>query len=107
MGKRLVEAANLDTAICPATGTVYADGTILLTPGAKDELARRGIPVVYGPGPAASACAPAPCAECPGQGLEPLLRTVAGILQEHFGITDPEQLKSMSRQVVDVVRNNI
>jgi len=107
MGKRLVEAANVETAICPATGAVYADGTIILTPGAKDELTRRGIPVVYGPRPEAARCAPAPSAESPEQGLEPLLRTVAGILQSHYKIRDPEQLKSLSRHVAEVIRNNV
>ncbi len=48
MKKTLVQLNNLEEHICRAHNKVYADGSIILTPGAKDELARRGIAVVTG-----------------------------------------------------------
>lgn len=105
MGKRLIEAGNLESAICPATGTVYVDGTVILTPGAKDELTRRGIPVVYGPKPEAAACAAAAALAAPS--LEMLVESVAGILRDHYGVNDPEQLRTLSHQMVAIIKENV
>jgi len=105
MGKKLVGVDGLDAAVCHASGKMYVDGSIILTPGAKDELTRRGIAVVYGPNPHAPQCAPDARA-CP-PGLEDLILAVSGILKTQYGIEDPEQLRAMSRQVVDTIRENI
>ena len=105
MGKKLVGIDNLEECICQTSGKIYADGTIILTPGAKDELTRRGIPIVYGPKPEAVECAPATGAVAPG--LENLVCAVSGILSKQYGITDPEQLQAMSCLVVKTIKENV
>ncbi|MBI4806553.1 MAG: hypothetical protein HY795_15105 [Desulfovibrio sp.] len=107
MGKKLVGTDNLDEAICQATGKVYADGTIILTPGAKDELSKRGVPIVYGPAPERAECAPTPMAEAASPGLEKLVLAVSAILNTQYGIKNPEQLKVLSCQVVKTIKENI
>jgi len=117
MGKKLIGIENLDAAICQASGKLYVDRTIILTPGAKDELARRRIPIVYESWPEAAGCAcasappprpaagPAACSAAPG--VEQLRHAVAGILKGHYGVSDPEQLEAMSRQVIETIKENI
>ena len=47
MKKTLVEAKMLDKYIC-TNNTIYLDGSIILTPSAKDELNKRGIAIIHG-----------------------------------------------------------
>ena len=122
MGKKLVEVSNLDSVICD--GKVYADGSIILTPGAKDALSKRGIAIVYGSRPAGceagadahAACCPAGCtcpacaalAACQGAtSVESLVVAVTEILKNQYHITDAEQLKTVSCQVLKTIRDNI
>ncbi|WP_174408915.1 hypothetical protein [Desulfovibrio psychrotolerans] len=134
MKKKLVGADNLDSFICKADGKLYADGSVILTAGARDELSRRGIAVEYGPRPGAGAYAPAhgdcppgytcppgcTCAACAAGAvaactaeaaghtdLEGLVLGVAAILKNEFGIHDPEELKAVSCEAVKVIRDNI
>lgn len=58
MGKKLVGVNCLDEHICQSSKKIYADGSIILTPGAKDELKNRGISIVYGPKPEPEESAP-------------------------------------------------
>ena len=46
MKKVLVQADNLDEFICQEEATLYVDASMILTPGAKDELLKRGVAVV-------------------------------------------------------------
>lgn len=46
-------ACNLESAICQTTGTDSADGAVILTPVARDEPARRGTRLAFGPKPEA------------------------------------------------------
>ena len=48
MKKTLVEVKNLDEHICTKNNTIYLDGSIILTPSAKDELNKRRIAIVNG-----------------------------------------------------------
>lgn len=119
MKKKLVRVDNLEEFICRSAAVLYADGTLILTAGAKDELGRRGISVVRGPCPEAAAgrcTAHAPGAPATGQGngasgenaeYERLLFGVAAILKSEYGITDPETLRALSLQTVRVIRANI
>ena len=118
MAKKLIGVDNLDAAICPASNTVYADGSIILTPGAKDALGKRGVAIVYGPKPDQVDCpAPAACppgCTCPActagaQSTDPetLVLAVACILKDHYHITDPGQLPTLCRLVVRTIRENI
>jgi len=123
MGKKRIGVDNLDTAICPASGKVYADGSIILTPGALDELKKRGIAVVHGPKPEAMAAghedAPTACppgCTCPaclaallaGAGdLESLVLAVAGAIKADCHISDPEHLKTVSCQAIATIRDAV
>ncbi len=130
MKKKLIEVCNLDDYICQTTGKIYIDGTLLLTPGAKDELSKKGIGIVYGPKPETEVHASEPHQEDPhadahadehnthGHGhddhkgkavedLEGLLLAVAAMLKNQYGVTDPEELKKLSCQVVKSIHEHI
>jgi hypothetical protein len=107
MAKKLVGIDSLDEAICQADGKIYVDHTVILTPGAKDELIRRGIPIVYGTKPEAEQCAHAPAAGASTQVLENILQAVTKILGEQYHITDPGQLKAISCQVIKTIKENL
>lgn len=105
MKKKLVEAGGVDPYICPDSGKFYADETMILTPGAKDELGKRGVAIVHGPMPEpAKACAAQePCA----QSANDLLVAVAAMVKDEFGVEDPEQLKAITCQAVKTIKENI
>lgn len=131
MKKTLVEVANLDAHICADTKSLYMDGSIILTPGAKDELSKRNIAVVYGSKPAAClpgctcpACLAASvekstacpegctCPACASAAAEctddmDLLIAVAATLKNEYGITDLEELKKATCQVVAALKDKI
>lgn len=110
MGKKRVGVDNLESFMGKDSGAFYMDGSVILTPGAKDELSRRGIAIIYGPRPESDDHAPAACGEgdCGAEsGAERLALAVAGILQERYGITDPEQLRKLSCHVVETIRENV
>ena len=52
MKKELISRDNLDSFINKDDGKLYLGSGRLLTPGAKDELARRNVAIVYGEPPA-------------------------------------------------------
>jgi len=116
MGKKLVGANCVEEYICQASGKLYADGTIILAPGAKDYLRDKGIAIVYGPKP--EVVEDAPVAEVPSatgaQDAEVasaddanLIVKVVLMLKNEFGITDPEQLITLSSKVVTIVKEKI
>lgn len=120
MAKQLVSVDNLDDFICRGDGRFYMDGTRIVTAGAKDELARRHIEIVYGPGcghPGKSCSEAAGCACC-GHSAdaaaapvpredEEILIAVAATLQKDYGVTDPEKLRAMSLEVVKTLKENL
>ncbi len=123
MKKVLISKDNLDSFICSEDGKIYVGPDKLLTPGAKDELARRKVAIVWGEAPNAQQQAdPAGC-RCgcgsttfyvgPEQGtmqpksLAQLARTVAAMLSREYGVTDPEQLKNMTVQALKTIKDNI
>ena len=117
MKKTLVRVDNLQEHICQSSGKFYADDTIILTPGARDELSKKGISIVYGAKPETGDAYSAEHAEdasCAGEasengnnGLDRLLYAVAGILKEQYGMTDPAELKTLSRHVLQAIRKSI
>lgn len=112
MQKQLVTIDNLDDFICKSSKTCYMDGTKILTPGARDELSKRGIAIEYGCGckhqgiscAAASGTAAATCAE---PYADEMLIAVAATLQKEYGINDPAQLKSLSLEIVKTLNANL
>lgn len=129
MKKQLVGVDNLDAHICKSSGKFYADSTIILTPGAKDELNKRKICIVYGEKPEpiqTMVCKPTihdpNCGVCSlgwtctttsetvdpkTAAIEELLISVAATLKTQYNITDPEELKKISIQVVKTLKDNL
>ncbi|ABB40065.1 hypothetical protein Dde_3271 [Oleidesulfovibrio alaskensis G20] len=116
MKKKLVGVECLNEYICQSSNKLYADSSVILTPGARDELSRRGVTVVYGPRPesgeAPAACPPGcTCPACTAakadSGLEQLLFAVAAMLKTEYGITDPEELKNLSCQALRTIKANL
>jgi len=115
VAKKLIQAGDLDSVICG--GMVYADGSIILTPGARDELSRRGVAIVYGARPESAAAAGCPagctCPACAGKPaldcttLDALSRSVSEILKNQYHITDEEELRRLSRQALRTIRENL
>ena len=114
MKKKLIEAGNLDSFICPDSDTFYVDNNILLTPGAKDELRKRKIKIVRVEDAAAAVaesgsagCGNPDCTKEVCDGCEELVMGIAVLLKEEYGITDLAQLKEMSFKFADAVKGNI
>lgn len=110
MKKTLVEVRNLDEHICTNNNAIYLDGSIILTPSAKDELSKRGIAIKHG-SPTESDTAQ--CAiDCICEGCIKLVATgstektfysIAAILKQDFGVTDVKQLQEMSCRIVKTI----
>ncbi len=63
MKKELITVDNVNNYICKQDGKLYVFGNRLLTAGAKDELGRRRVTVVYGPEPVVAPAA-VPASSC-------------------------------------------
>lgn len=120
MKKNLISVKNLGDHICRVSAKLYLDGATILTPGARDELARRKISVIHGACPDAGTCSlhgncPEPAAREKGVGaddagkaaLDRLMHGVTSILATEYGVTDPEQVKALSLQALRVIKENI
>ncbi len=105
MKKQLVEQGDVAARICKETRTFYADSSVILTPGAKDELNRLGVSIVYGPCPDTHCCAGTDAASAVD--VEALLVGVAAMLKSEYGVEDPETLKSVSCEVVRTIKNTL
>lgn len=124
MSKQLVTIDNLDEFLCRHDGKFYMDGSRILTPGAKDELAKRHIEVAQGCGcnhPGAS-CAQAAgeakhgsqcCGTCSAPDsyhspeVEDVLIAVAATLQKEYGVSDPDELRKISLEMVETLKKNL
>lgn len=111
MQKQLVTIDNLDEFICQSSNVFYMDGTKILTPGAKDELIKRGISIEYGQGcnhPGTScAAASAGCNTSQVDEQDEMLIAIAATLQKEYGVTNPDELKKLSRQVFQTLHDNL
>ncbi len=119
MKKKLIEVSNLDSCICQANGRIYVDNSMILTPGAKDELSKRKITIVREAKPEFKSCG---AADCPAKlcstgateadkggdaDVERLFYGVAAMVKEEYGIDDPQQLKDISCKIVQILKQNI
>ena len=98
MAKKLVGEKGVEALVID--GNFYMDGTVILTPGAKDVLRDKKVPIVYGEKPEASApaaCAPAACEK------DQLEAAVAAILKKEYGITDQAQVKALCAVVANLM----
>ncbi|MFV0449484.1 MAG: hypothetical protein ACK5MF_13670 [Vibrio sp.] len=111
MKKTLIELNNLDEHICVDSNSLYLDGTIILTPLAKDELSRRGVTIKRGSLPTSDKSQPATscstdcvCDRCIEQVAtgdnEKLFYSIAAVLKQDFGVTDSNQLQAISCRMV-------
>ncbi|CCO23641.1 hypothetical protein [Maridesulfovibrio hydrothermalis] len=118
MKKKLIEVGNLESFLCPDSSMFYVDSTIILTPGAKDELGRRKISIARVADAEAavreqkdqafSECRDAgDCVKAERDECENLVMGIAVMLKEEYGISDIAQLKEMSFQLAEIVRENI
>ena len=108
MAKQLVQRDNITQFINPGETTFYVDQTLLLTPGAKDYLREKGIALVYGERPAATAqpaVASTPVEKLQATAQEPELRVRIGeMLKNDFAIRDRKHIDDVTRKVMDRLR---
>jgi hypothetical protein len=119
MKKKLIEVSNLDSCICQANARIYVDNSMILTPGARDELSKRKITIIREAQPEFKSCGAADCPArlcIPGAAdtahsgeadLERLFYGVAAMVKEEYGIDDPQQLKDISCKIVQILKQNI
>lgn len=91
MAKKLVSEKGVEALV--VDGTFYMDGTMILTPGAKDVLRSKGVTIAYGPRPEISE-------------NDSLEATVAALLKREYGISDEAQVKAVSSKVLDMIKQN-
>ena len=111
MKKTLIQLANLDEFICKASGKIYLDGSKILTAGAKDELAKRGIGIVYERSAPSVANVKDAGKTCPARtgeqdALESLLISVAALVKKECGMTNPIELREKRIQMVQTIRKS-
>ena len=125
MKKELISVENLDAFICKSDGKLYVSKNRILTPGARDELARRKVSIVYGEEPAPAEHVQAPCRGGGGAGktffvgpeegtglasagsLESLSMAVAHMLKTQYGVTDPREIRAMTVEALKTIKDNI
>ncbi len=101
--KQLITIENLDGCIS-TDGRCYIGKDQILSPGAKDELARRRVPLVYGDKPGSSCSTKASAcltsgSSCRKGGIcdpDELAVAIAALLKKECGITDPGQLRALT-----------
>lgn len=117
MSKTLITIENLDQFIC--CGTVLMDNSKILTAGARDELTRRKVQLVYGAegqvcdcqkdahGNEQAACCATNTTGQTGHAAcqydEEMLIGVAAIIKQHYGITDPEVLRKVTLETAAAI----
>lgn len=125
MKKKLVEVNTLKSYVCEANSRIYVDKTMILTPGARDELSKRKIEIIRDTVPEFTSCG---AASCPARlcvdnvnvldatpdtkstkssddaDMERLFYGVAAMVKEEFGIEDHQQLKDISCKIVTALK---
>jgi len=105
MGKTLITLDNIDEFVC--CGKLAMDSTKIITAGARDELTKRGIEVVYGEAEGQCCCHEQAHGHNVPQPNEDLLVGVAAIIRQHYGITDPEMLKKVTLETVAAIGKDL
>ena len=107
MGKTLITIDNLDQFI--HGNKLVMDSAKILTPGARDELCKRGVLISYDE--AAAHCAHGGCPQHGHDGhddhCDDLLIGVAAIIKQHYGITDPDELRKVTLETVAVIGKSL
>lgn len=108
MGKTLITLDNIYEFVC--CGKLAMDSSKIITAGARDELTKRGIEVVYGEAEGQCCCHEQAHdhAHDHAHGKdEELLIGVAAIIRQHYGITDPEMLKKVTLETVAAIGKDL
>lgn len=121
MKKELITVENLDSLVCIQEGKAYIGLGRMLTPGAKDELYRRRLEIVYGNAPTQTqgAC----CGSCAtgktfyvgpeisslgsAGSLESLASMVAGMLRRDYGVTDAKECRKLTLEALKTMKNSV
>lgn len=111
MGKKLVSHKNIEEYICRNENRAYIDSSLILTPGARDELLKRGVDIVYAARPAEKGDCPAPPAKsgpvtATDSEERALIEKTVQILNKEYGLTDRDKIMEISVQVIKRLRNN-
>jgi hypothetical protein len=116
MQKTLIKLDNIDGAICRLDNRIYVDSTMVLSPGAKDELNKRGVTIIYGSCPSQASCpehghgkSDNSLSSCltASKDLESLRLGMATMIKKECGVINPERLKALSLQAVETIRDNL
>ena len=91
MGKKLVSEEAVEGFV--VGDKFYMDGTVILTPGAKDVLRNKGVTIVYGEKPETVEVG---CGEA-------IAETIARMLVKDFGITDEAKIKVICTKVIAAI----
>lgn len=107
MSKTLITVDTLEQFVC--CGTLLMDSTKILTPGARDELNRRGINIVWGEPGRTCCCCSSPAAAAPLSTPcdEETLIGVAAIIKQHYGITDPDVLRKVTLETAAAISKGV
>ena len=105
MGKTLITIDNLDQFI--HSNKLVMDSAKILPPGARDELCKRGVQISYDEA-AAHHCGHGECAQhAHDEHCDDLLIGVAAIIKQHYGITDPDELRKVTLETVAVIGKSL
>lgn len=103
--KELITVQTLDSCL-GSDGKCYIGPNQILSPGAKDELSRRRVGIVYGPkpeSPSACCCQSSSGSSCKkGSICDPdeLAIAVAALLKKECGISDPAELRALTMEAL-------
>jgi hypothetical protein len=99
----------LEKHICREEQRMYIDSSMILTPGAKDELLKRGVEIVYSAKPAKKDTAVlspenSKSGAATGTQERALAERVVHLLTSEYGLTDREKIMDISMQVIEKMR---
>jgi len=113
MAKTLINSQNISSFLEEGQKSFVVDSTMILTPGVKDLLSRRGIRLSYAARAEqpASACPavnspvePSPTGECLSDGV--LVQKIVTLLKKEYGLEDPQTIQRITLEVLARLSSN-
>jgi hypothetical protein len=106
MGKKLISCNSLDQYISREDQRRYLDSTLVLSPGARDELQRRGVEITRGAKPASQEKVPNPSADRDTELVaatndRALIERIVRLLRDQYGLTDRDKILAVSLEVME------
>ncbi len=108
--KKLVTKRNVNDYLIEGEDKFYADGSTIITPGAKDILRNNGIVIVYGERVEKCVSEAKDCRE--EKDLEKneekenelqIVRTITNLLTQEFNISDSDRIKEITSKVLSII----